>query len=43
MTKMSAKAKTDEVKSIILRFGKENNFVTWKNSPITRYSPFVHF
>ena len=31
---MSAKAKTDEPKSVILRFGKENNFVSWRNFQI---------
>ena len=31
---MSAKAKSDEPKSALLRFGKENNFVSWRNSQI---------
>ena len=31
---MSAKAKSDEPKSVLLRFGKENNFVSWKNFQI---------
>ena len=31
---MSAKAKTDEPKFVLLSFGKENNFVSWINFPI---------
>ena len=31
---MSAKAKTDEPKSVVLRFEKENNFVSWRNFQI---------
>ena len=31
---MSAKAKTDEPKFVLLSFGKENNFVNWRNFPI---------
>ena len=31
---MSAKAKTDERKFVLLSFGKENNFVNWRNFPI---------
>ena len=31
---MSAKAKSDESKSVLLRFGKETNFVSWKNFQI---------
>ena len=31
---MSAKAKTDEPKFLLLSFRKGNNFVSWRNFPI---------